>query len=137
MNVGKDYEDWSAWYRYRNSDFSSRENDYSLKQELHEVRGSYQAKSLSDRLTVFASGQIRRGTSDSETPAGSIFAQPVPARSGLYSDDLTPETSQLDTVPGLIDGDTNTPVEPEINIGGANTFQNIGLDFGFSRPITQ
>lgn len=137
LDVGRDYKNWSAWYGYTQADIANAVSGLNLEQEQHEFRGSYQFKALQDRMTVSANGQIRRVNSDSRTPSGTLLDQPVPARSGLFAVDTTPETWRLDPAPQLIDGDVETPVSPAIDIGGANTFRNIGVDFGFIRPVSQ
>ena len=137
LDVGRDYKDWSAWYGYTLADIANAVSGLNLEQEQHELRGSYQFKTLQDRMTVFASGQVRRVNNDSRTPSGTLLDQPVPARNGLFAVDTTPETWRLDPAPQLIDGDIETPVSPAIDIGGANTFRNIGVDLGFTRPVSQ
>ena len=137
LAVGRDYKDWSAWYEYTRADIDNTLSGLSLEQEQHEVRGSYQFKAWEDRMTFFANGQVRRLINDSRVPTGTLFDQPVPARAGLFAVDTTPETWRLDPAPALIDGDIETPVSPDIDIGGANTFRNIGLDLGFTRPVSQ
>ena len=39
--------------------------------------------------------------------------------------------------PTLVDGDATTPASPPVEIGGASTFRNIGVDLGVTRPITR
>ena len=137
LDVGRDYKGWSAWYGYTRVDIENAISGMSLEQEQHEVRGSYRFKTWEDRMTFMANGQVRRLSNDSRVPTGTLFDQPVPARSGLFAVDTTPETWRLDPAPELIDGDTETPVGPAIDIGGANTFRNIGVDLGFIRPASQ
>jgi hypothetical protein len=137
FEVGRDYKDWSAWYEYSQVRVDNALSGLNLKQAQHELRGSYQVKAWEDRMTFFANGQVRRVNNDSRVPSGTLFDRPVPARRGLFAVDTTPEIWRLDPAPALIDGDTATPVEPDIDIGGANTFRNIGVDLGFIRPVSQ
>lgn len=137
LEVGREYKDWSAWYEYSNVNIDNAVGELSLEQQQHELRSSYQFKAWEDRVIFFANGQVRRVENDSRVPSGTRFDQPVPARGGLFAVDTTPEIWRLDPAPALVDGDTETPVEPDINIGGANTFRNIGVDLGFTRPVSQ
>ncbi len=137
LEVGRDYKDWSAWYEYSKVRIDNAVGGLSLNQEQHEVRGSYQFKAWEDRMTFFTNGQVRQVKNDSRVPRGTLFDQPVPARGGLFAVDTTPEIWRLEPAPALIDGDTETPVDPDIDIGGASTFRNIGVDLGFIRPVSQ
>jgi len=58
-------------------------------------------------------------------------------RDGLFAVDLSPAFGSLATSSGLVDGDLDTPVSPAIEIGGARTSRNLGLDLGLTRPVSR
>ncbi len=64
------------------------------------------------------------------------------ARRGLYSaQDTTPADGQLDDTPSLIDSDINTSATDglgnAINIGGGNTFRNIGVELRAAEVVNR
>ena len=68
--------------------------------------------------------------------AGNTILEQVPLAAGLYARDESPDLGVLAPVPGLIDGILTAPTIPPIDIGGASSGQNIGVDLGFERPVT-
>ena len=65
-------------------------------------------------------------------------------RIGLFAVDALPDLSTLEPAPDLSNGDFITPARsgilpgsPIIEIGGANTFRNLGLDLGVNRQVTR
>ncbi len=72
-----------------------------------------------------------------EAATGAAVALPVPVAQGLFAIDATPSLGELEPTSAFIDGDTTSPAAPGIEIGGANTFRNIGVDLGISRPVSE
>lgn len=127
---------WGATYGYGRLDVDSPDRLLS-KQERHEVslRGS---RSIADnRLSLNFSSNLARLERRDEIVAGGELVSPVPARAGLYAVDTFPEIGELAPNPGLVDGNVTTPAPPGIDIGGAATFRNIGLDFAISTQATR
>jgi hypothetical protein len=92
---------------------------------------------FNQRLSLGFSGSIGWAQRDQEISEGADLAEPLPLLEGLFAIDLTPTIGELVPAPGLIDGDLLTPVSPPIEIGAANTFRNIGLDLGITRPLSR
>ncbi len=109
----------------------------NVQNEALELRGSYVDDWWNDRWFFAFDGRFRRVRQVQEIPVGQPIAQPVPLTEGLFSIDVSPEIGDLQISPALIDGDLQTPVAPPIDIGGASTFRNIGVNLGVTRPITE
>ncbi len=128
---------WSARYRYQLSKTDNKTTGFKLDQGTHELRGTFGKRWWQDRLYVSLDGRVARLEQDQQIPLGTSIAQPIPVRQGLFAVDTSPAVGDLAPVPGLIDGDFDTPTTPPIDIGGANSFRNIGVDLGINRPITR
>ena len=136
-SVRLDQPHWNSGYDYSYSELENRSTGLRSDQSRHELRLGSSGSFLGDRLTVSAQGRLGRLETDQEVPEGARLAEPVPAVRGLFAIELDPTVGELGPSPGLIDGDFETPVSPPIEIGGAATFRNIGLDLGLIRPITR
>lgn len=130
---------WSVTYRFSRllADNETEGSRFSSDQDRHELLLRGNRRFLQNRLSgnLFASlSQVSRST---EVQDDLDPAEPVPAAQGLFAIDTSPELGELDPNPSLIDGDTQTPATPRIDIGGANTFRNIGLDVRLSQPVSR
>ena len=126
---------WTASYTFETWDASNRESGLEIDQVRHEARLDAGRGFLDDRLWLGFDAWADRV--DQQRSAGGILAEPVPARVGLGGVDTSPEVGELPAVAGLVDGDTTTPVEPRLDVGGAATFRNVGVDLGLTRPVTR
>jgi hypothetical protein len=140
LELSADYSQrlWYGRYIYRSADVDNPSVGYRLDEDRHDVIAGYH-QNFWNRLSVTADTRLSRRYqnevfSDDATPGTPVI--PIPVRQGLFAVDTTPEIGELDIAPGLNDGDTITPVEPPIDIGGANTFRNIGVDLGLIRQIS-
>ncbi len=131
---------WNARYALRTATVDNPTADYRLDEDRHDLIAGYNQSFWKDRLALTADTRVSRRHqtelfSDGETRVAPVV--PVQVRRGLFAVDTTPEIGELDNAPGLIDGDLQSPVEPPIDIGGANTFRNVGVNLGFTRQISQ
>ena len=124
-------------YSYQQSRVENNLNAYQLDQGLHRARLDFAERFFEDRLSFSLVSWIERIEQTEETSAGVDLAEPIPARFGLFAIDTDPEIGELESNANLIDGNTTDPVVPLIEIGGANTFRNIGLDLGITREVTR
>lgn len=129
--------DWSASGSFIDSKIDNNTTGFTLDQERVLLRANYGKRSADNRMWFYGEGWASRVRQQEDAPTGSMLAQVVPAVAGLFVIDPSPEIGPLDPSPGLIDGDTTTPVVPPIEIGGANTFRNIGLDLGVTNRVTR
>jgi len=128
---------WSARYAYNIFRTQNNLNGIDLDDSSHEARGTYSNQWWQNRLRFSADGRVNYLQRKQDGLSDRPINQPVPLQQGLFFINPTPEIGELTPVPGLIDGDFQTPVTPRIEIGGANTFRNVGVDLGVTRPITQ
>jgi hypothetical protein len=128
---------WSARYSFRDSSIDNRLTGLRFDQEQHELRLDYGQRLWRDRLFLSADALLGQTEQRQEIPAGSELAQPISARRGLFALDTSPEVGELESQPQLTDGDLTSPVLPPIDIGGGNTFRNLGLDLGTPRPASR
>lgn len=124
-------------YAFRRNSLDSRTSGLESKQNRHELRAYVSRSILDDGVRFDFSSSVSRLDRRTDFPVGAEIGDPVRAREGLFAVDPSPEIGELDPAPGLIDGDTLTPAAPGIDIGGANTFRNIGLDLGVAAPVTR
>jgi len=66
---------------------------------------------------------------------GGVTLRPLPIAIGIYAQTDSPDLVTLVPRPGLADGNTDAPVQPEIDIGGSNNRHNLGGDLGGAREI--
>lgn len=132
-----DRQRWGARYAYQTTRIDNQTTGFRLDEDRHQLRGDYSQQFLEDSLALSVSSWISRREQTEVTGAGGRPATPVAAREGLFALDTTPEVGELDPAPGLVDGDTEAPAEPGIEIGGANTFRNLGVDLGLGRRVTR
>ncbi|MDX1385546.1 MAG: hypothetical protein R3190_17975, partial [Thermoanaerobaculia bacterium] len=128
---------WGLGYSYRNSVAENRSTNLRSDQERHDVRARASRDLLDDRLHLGLSGHVGTLTRTSRLDAGADAAEPIEPFQGLFAVDTSPEIGELDPAPTLVDGDVETPADPPIDIGGAATFRNLGLDLAVSRPVTR
>jgi hypothetical protein len=128
---------WSASYTFETLSVENPSNAFSTDQNRHEGRLSAQKAFWADRFSVGLSGRLSHLDRTAAIGEGAELAEPVPAATGLFAVDPSPEVGELASSPTLVDGDTTTPASPPVEIGGASTFRNIGLDLGVTRPITR
>ncbi len=126
---------WSASYTFESWDVTNVESGLELDQQRHELRLDAARPFLGDRLWLGFAGWASR--IDQDRSGGTSLGEPVAAREGLGAVDPSPEIGELAAVPALVDGDLRTPVEPRLEIGGAATFRNAGVDLGFTLPVSQ
>jgi len=129
---------WSTIYAFRTTRTENLENLYELEQIKHELRGTYTDRYWDDRFGLSIDGWISRVEQTERVADGTQLAEPLTIQQGLYEVDTSPDVSTLPPAPaGLTDGDFVTPVQPPIEIGGANTFRNIGADLGVTLRATR
>jgi len=128
---------WAASYTFETLDLDNPQNAFRTDQDRHEARASAQRSFWAGRLSVGLSGRVSRLQRTTATGEGAELAEPVPAAAGLFAVDTSPEIGELAPSPTLVDGDATTPASPPVEIGGASTFRNVGLDLGVTRPITR
>jgi hypothetical protein len=139
FNFRADYEkaSWSARYSLDLTEIDNHVTRLSLEQSRHELRAGYAENLWHDRWSLNLDARFADVSQTQDAPSGAAVALPLPAAQGLYTIDPTPALGELEPAPQLIDGNTATPAAPGVEIGGANTFRNIGLDLGISRPVSQ
>lgn len=128
---------WSASYAFQKINVDNTSNALQTDQLRHEARGSARKGFMRQRLFLDVSGQVSRLDRTSRVGDDAELADPLPAVAGLFAVDTTPEIGELELNPTLIDGDIQTPATPPIDIGGANTLRNIGVDLGITRPASR
>lgn len=126
-----------ASYAFQRSLLDSRSSGFESRQNRHEVRAWAAKKTFQDRLSLNFSTSVSRVDRQTVLSEGAGLVEVVPAREGLYAVDTTPAIGELDPAPDLVNGDTSTPAAPGIDIGGANTLRNLGVDLGISAQVTR
>ena len=124
-------------YSYSNLNLDNDSSGLVVDQQRHDLHLNAARDFFSDRLSLALSGRAGYSEGSRAAAEGADLAEPVPATEGLFAVDLTPGLGELEPTPDLINGDVITPVSPPIEIGAANTFRNIGLDLGITRPISR
>jgi hypothetical protein len=124
-------------YSFENFHLDNALTGYALGQRQHSVRGTMEHRFLDDRLSVSSDILFRRTDQTTQAPIGQTIATPLAAREGLFALDTTPDLGSLDPEPTLLDGDSTTPAVPRIDIGGANTYRNIGVDLGVTQQASR
>ncbi len=128
---------WNLRYAFNRFELDNRTSGFRLDQDRHLLRFDHSRRLWGDRVALSTGWRLTRNEQREEAPAGAGLAEPLAAIRGLTLIDPTPQIGELEPVPTLIDGDTVTPAVPRIEIGGANTFRNVGLDLGFSRQVSR
>jgi hypothetical protein len=139
VNLRADYTKatWSARYSFDLAEIENNITGLTLEQSRHEVRAGYSESVWQDRWSLDLDARYADLSQTQDAPTGAAVALPLPAVEGLYTVDATPAIATLEPAPQLIDAETTTAAAPGIEIGGANTFRNIGVDLGISRPVSQ
>lgn len=131
---------WHARYSFHTGSVENPSVGFRLDEDSNDLRAGYNQSFWGDLLGITADTWVSRRhqiEQSSADAAGLIPVLPVPVRQGLFAVDTSPDIGELVDSPGLVDGDTQTPVEPRIDIGGASTFRNLGVDLGFTRPVSR
>ena len=136
------YVDYSkpTWNTRYNFDLTNLDNDRTglrLEQVRHDLRAGYFESWWENRWSFSVEGRVADVSQQQDAPSGTVVALPVAAVQGLFVIDSTPALAELEAAPQLIDGNTTRPAAPAVAIGGANTFRNIGVDLGISRPVSE
>jgi len=128
---------WTGSYSFEQVRLDNQTTSLQTDQRRHEGRFAATQDFWGRHFSLSVSGRLGRLRRTSAFPEGTELAEPVPASVGLFAVDTTPELGELDASPGLVDGDFETPVSPVIDVGGANTFRNIGLDVVVTREVSR
>lgn len=139
FNLGADYSkaNWSARYSFDLTEIENNSTGLRLEQTRHEVRAGYFESLLDDRWSFSLDARYADVRQTQDAATGVAVALPVAVTQGLFAIDATPSLGALESAPSLIDGDRTLAAAPGIEIGGANTFRNIGVDLGISRPVSE
>ena len=129
-------ESWGGSYAFSRSELENRKSGARGEQDRHDLRLHAASRFLNDRLTFGLSALAGRVERRDRSVQGDL-ADPLAAGRGLFAIDPTPDLGELDDAPLLIDGDTLNATIPVIEIGGANTFRNVGVDLGVTRPVSR
>jgi hypothetical protein len=127
---------WYARYAVRTTNVENQTVGFKLDEDRHELWAGFNQSFWTNRLAVTANTRLSRRRRTEITSDGVSPVLPVPVLQGLFAIDTTPAIGELEGRPGLIDGDTRSPVQPPIDIGGANTFRNMGVDLGMTRQVS-
>lgn len=128
---------WSGGYSVQRLELENRISGLELDQTRHDLRFDAGRRFLDDRLAVSFGSRVSRLERSETVPLGADPAEPVPARQGLFAVDTSPSEGSLEPAPGLVDGELGLPADPGAEIGGANTFRNLGADLGLALPVTR
>ena len=127
---------WQIGYNLVRTEVLNNITDLGIDQTRHILRFDYSNRWWDDRFTLSSQVWLQQIDQESEFVSGTIN-QPLAPQEGLFAIDTSPSVGPLGPAPELIDGDTTAPVTPPIDIGGAATFRNIGLDLGITRQVTR
>lgn len=123
---------------YYSADLSySRNRAANLKtvEGRHLVRWNQSADIVKDRWRL-ASTYYFDFRSQGQTALGSDTAlRALEPAAGFYAQDPSPELGELESLPGLIDGNYEEATVPAIDIGQGTIDQNVGLDLGYARDV--
>ncbi|RMF74430.1 MAG: hypothetical protein D6738_06425 [Acidobacteria bacterium] len=138
-NVVGSWSGPSASLRYTFDDLrlDARLRGVRIDQQRHELVAGFRRRAWGDRLSLSASARLGLVDQTQRAATGGFVSEPVPAVRGLFAIDPSPEFGSLDAEPALVDGDLDTPTSPRIEIGGANTFRNVGVDLGVLREVSR
>ncbi len=128
---------WGARYGFNATRLENDATGFELDEDRHRLRAHFDQRFWDNKLGLSTSGWISRVDQREVAGTGSRPSQPVAIRDGLFALDTSPDVGELSGAPGLVDGDTRSPAEPRIEVGGANTFRNVGADLGFTRQVTR
>jgi len=124
-------------YAFQRTEVENKGAGLETLQDRHELRGYGTHPFHDGRLELDAHGSVSWLTRDTDIAGIPEFAEPIPPLNGLFAVDTAPDIGSLNPSPGLIDGDTTTPVTPVINIGGANTYRNVGLELQVTQQVNR
>lgn len=129
-------------YEYRDNTTDNYVTDSTQETDTHEGRVNFRKSFLDNKITSSGSYSITNRKTETETGGQdvSILDPKKTPNRGLYAFDTIPGSDALnDTYDELINGNTGTRVSnpTTINIGGGNTYRNIGLDLNYQTEIEE
>lgn len=127
---------WGLGYSASYNELVGGAGDLEIEQLRPELRLQAARQTADGRLRFAVAGSASRVDAEQRRGEGEL-GEPLPALQGLYAIDASPAIGELVTTPGLVDGDAVNAVSPAIEIGGANTFRNVGVDLGLPLPATR
>lgn len=128
---------WSIGTSYQRRELDNASTGLDTVQDRYEGRLAAAHSFFDGKLSLALDSRVSQVERTFDIPAGSVLAQPLPVLDGLSAVDASPDEGTLDPTPELVDGDLATPTAPAIDIGGAFTFRNVGLDVGLLRPADE
>jgi len=132
-----DFRTSSVGYRYTDRRNSNVISSLESNERSHLLRWSTsRPELLGGRLMLASNYSYTHSQRTDETAGDAGLLENIDIQTGLYALDSTPDFGALITIPALTDGDTDSPTDPIIDIGGALTGRNIGADLGFERPVS-
>ncbi len=127
---------WTLGYGASYNELTGGLSGLAVEQFRQDARLDAARSFAHDRLRLSFAGTAGRLEARERRGDGDL-GEPLPAIQGLFALDASPAIGELGPVPGLVDGDTAGATSPPIEIGGANTLRNVGLDLGLPRPATR
>ena len=104
--------------------------------DLNNFRWSYAVNLLEDKRLHISSNYTHNYRHQLDRVQGSAtILNVIPVVSALYAADPGPEWGQLEPLPQLSDGNVDDPTQPQVDLGTGSINRNIGVDFGFARPV--
>ncbi len=128
---------WSAHYTYQDFDLENVDNNYTLEQERHIVRGLFSNQYADGRIALSGDALVSYDEQVETAGDGTDIAEPLHARNILFALDTTPAQGELEPAPTLGLGQAGSPARLSIEVGGANLFRNVGVDLGFTRQVSR
>lgn len=128
---------WSTHYTYQDFQLENLDNGYALDQRRHIFRGLFSNQFLDGRIVLSGDALVSRDEQEESAGEGADIAEPLHTRETLFALDTTPDQGELDPAQTLGISQAGSPARLSIQVGGANLYRNVGLDLGFTRPVTR
>ncbi|RJP77758.1 MAG: hypothetical protein C4524_07660 [Candidatus Zixiibacteriota bacterium] len=122
-------------YTYSHRDFENRVDGSRQVHQQHIVRTDYSDNFINQRLRLAGSYLFSYNLREESSSQSALPLSLIPALQGLYALDNSPGLGELDTLAALVDDNLNQVTIPPVDIGGANIYQNLGLNLGLPRPV--
>jgi len=132
VDVRRDHETFDYTFTRRSS--SNLLRDLNQRELTHQVRyvGSHDLDAAR-RWRLDSQYLFTRSDRVDEVRRGSSLLEEVTVARALFAVDPGPELGELESVPGLVDGNTSVATLPLVEIGAGSIDRNIGADLGLVR----
>ena len=129
------YDRHLFYYSFTLRDNDNRSTSVGVNDVGHLFRWNQTSTFFNNKVRFVSGYNFSHRRSSTDLGRDTTILDPIAIVRAIYAEDASPELGSLSSRSDLIDGNTDAPSQPRIDLGQSQVTHNIGVDFGFARRI--